>query len=82
MYPEGRLTDPKGKLLIHFHKDEISKKTRPTGYIDKWNALDSCPKTIKSQKIASANEAISQWIQLTENGWRCIEINIEEEKAA
>ena len=82
MYPEGWLVDPKGRFLIHFHKDEFSPQKRSTGYKDKWNALEGSPKTIKTRKKASATEAISEWIKLTENGWRCVEVEFELEKAA
>tara|TARA_Y100001968_G_scaffold62140_1_gene52951 strand:+ start:4435 stop:4683 length:249 start_codon:yes stop_codon:yes gene_type:complete len=82
MYPEGYLIDPKGKLLFHFHKEEISQKRRATGFIDKWDAVERTPKKLKNRKNASAHQAISEWIKLTENGWRCIEIDLEVKKAA
>ena len=82
MYPEGWLIDPNGKFLNHFYKDEMSPKKNSTGYLDRWLALEGYPKTIKNQKKVSAKEAISEWIHLTESGWRTTEIEFEAKKVA
>ena len=81
MYPEGWLIDPKGKFLVLFQKDSTSSKEKSIGFIDKWNAEQGSPTTLKTKKKASANEAISHWIALTETGWRCVEGQFGEKAA-
>tara|TARA_B100000700_G_scaffold295340_1_gene358170 strand:+ start:933 stop:1178 length:246 start_codon:yes stop_codon:yes gene_type:complete len=73
MYPEGWLIDPRGKFLLFFQKDSGSQSIPSKGYVDKWNASDGTPTTLKSRKEFSSDEAISLWIQLTEDGWRRVE---------
>ena len=73
MYPEGWLIDPKGKFLLLFQKDSTCLKSRAVGFIDKWVAMNGSPTTLKSRKNATSTEAISQWIELTEKGWRRVD---------
>ena len=75
MYPEGWLVDPKGKTLLLFEKDSIAEQ--PSGSIKKWMAVNGYPSKFKSSKQASALEAITKWIDLTENGWRRVDIDFE-----
>ena len=77
MYPEGWLIDPKGKSFLFFIKDQSSQQV--IGSIQKWNATNGSPTTLKSSYSASAKEAITKWIELTEEGWRRVDtiFNIE-----
>ncbi len=79
MYPEGWLIDPKGKFLLLFQKDSKAEKT--SGSINKWIAVNGSPAKYKSRKKASALEAISRWIDLTEDGWRRVDIDSDIEAA-
>ena len=79
MYPEGWLVDPKGKTLLLFQKDPTTKKN--TGSIDKWIAINGSPTKFKSKKTASATQAITKWIELTEEGWRRVDVQFEVEAA-
>ena len=81
MFPEGWLIDPKGKFLLFFQKNQESSKRHPKGYIDKWNAMNGTPTTLKNRKEVSATEAFSKWIQLTEDGWRRVETQFGEKAA-
>ncbi len=81
MYPEGWLIDPQGKFLLLFQRDPRALKSLPKGYIDKWNASNGTPTTFKSRREVSASEAVSRWIQLTENGWRRVETQFGEKAA-
>lgn len=67
--------DPKGKTLLLFQKESTSEKT--IGSIDKWIAVNGLPSKFISRKQASAVEAITRWIELTENGWRRVDMNFE-----
>jgi len=75
MYPEGWLIDPKGKTLLLFQKDSTAEK--PSGSIEKWITVNGSPSKIKSKKQASALEAITKWIDLTEDGWRRVDMEFE-----
>ncbi len=75
MYPEGWLIDPNGKTLLLFQKGSSTKGAN--GYIDKWIGVHGSPSKFKSRKQASALEAITKWIDLTENGWRRVDIDFE-----
>ena len=81
MYPEGWLIDPKGKFLLLFQKDPSCLKKKAYGFIDKWNAKNGSPTTLKNRKEATSAEAISKWIDLTENGWRRVETQFGEKAA-
>ena len=75
MYPEGWLIDSSSQNLILFLKDSASQKT--TGSIQKWNAVNGSPSTFKSKQNASAKEAITRWIDLTEDGWRRVDTQFD-----
>ena len=79
MYPEGWLIDPKGKTLLLFQKDPTTK--RISGSIDKWAANNGSPTVLKSRKKASATEAVTRWIELTEDGWRRVDMQFEVQAA-
>ena len=79
MYPEGWLIDPKGKTLLLFQKDSTAQK--PSGSINKWIAVNGSPAKQKCRKNASAFEAISRWIDLTEEGWRRVDLDFDVEAA-
>ena len=79
MYPEGWLIDPKGKTLLLFQKDPTTKRT--SGYIDKWTANNGSPTVLKSRKKASATQAVTRWIELTEDGWRRVDMQFEVQAA-
>tara|TARA_Y100001968_G_C19263707_1_gene670552 strand:- start:323 stop:568 length:246 start_codon:yes stop_codon:yes gene_type:complete len=81
MFPEGWLIDPKGTYLLLFQRDIKTLGSHSSGFIDKWNASSGSPTTLKSRKRASSTEAISQWINLTEKGWRRIETQFGEKAA-
>ena len=81
MYPEGWLIDPQGKFLLLFQKDPASSKQPPSGFLDKWNATNGSPTTLKNRKELTSFEAISKWIDLTENGWRRVETQFGEKAA-
>tara|TARA_B100000214_G_C23871956_1_gene583067 strand:- start:686 stop:931 length:246 start_codon:yes stop_codon:yes gene_type:complete len=73
MYPEGWLIDPRGKFLIFFSKNSNSTKNEPMGFMDKWTAIEGSPSSLKNRKNMDSAQAISEWIKLTENGWRRVE---------
>jgi len=79
MYPEGWLIDPKGKSLLLFQKDLTTNKN--SGSIGKWIAINGSPRVFKSRKKASATEAITRWIELTEDGWRRVDMQFEVQAA-
>ncbi len=75
MYPEGWLIDPKGKTLLLFQKDPAGEKS--SGSIEKWAAVNGSPYKYKNKVKASVLEAISKWIDLTEDGWRRVDMDLE-----
>ncbi len=75
MYPEGWLIDPKGKTLLLFQKDPTVKKT--SGSIETWIVHNGSPSKFKCRTQASAFEAITRWIDLTEIGWRRVDMDFE-----
>ena len=81
MYPEGWLIDPKGRFLLLFQRDNDSPQSQSSGFIDKWNASGGSPTTLRTRKKASSSQAISQWIDLTEHGWRRIETQFGDKAA-
>tara|TARA_Y100001968_G_C19342150_1_gene710086 strand:- start:547 stop:792 length:246 start_codon:yes stop_codon:yes gene_type:complete len=81
MFPEGWLIHPEGKFLFLFQKDTKSLNGSPKGYLDKWVCIDGTPTTFKNRREVSASDAISKWIQLTEDGWRRVERQFGENAA-
>ena len=77
MYPEGWLIDPNDKYLLLFQRDPSSSGKRVNGFIDKWSNDNGSPGEFRNRKQASSTQAISTWIELTENGWRRVDINYQ-----
>ena len=79
MYPEGWLIHPEGRFLLLFQKDTGSLERMPKGYMDKWSVSPSgTPLSFIDRRAVPAAEAVSIWIQLTEDGWRRIDRQFRE----
>ena len=81
MFPKGWLIHPEGKFLLLFQKDTKSLNRSPKGYLDEWESIDGSPTKFKKRRELSASDAISTWIQLTEDGWRRVERQFGEDVA-
>ena len=71
MYPEGWLIDPEEKSLLFFEKDPMNPAHE--GYIEYWLVTGVDSKEFRYRKRTSTANALTQWSQLTKQGWEVIE---------